>query len=321
MIIESTGGAEGGLMSALSGLSGAVITGGYLQIPPAIGDGYLRFVEPGTGLRLLFNQAVFHEDMHLKRTGSLQEQHEITFSFRNIFPGTAGRSFPAVQVSSSDIDVSVFIPARQEVNGVLIIAQVELLKNLLHKQHDNPFLAAILSGGQPYLYEEIVTPEMLDVAASLLSNDIPEGLEDFYFRLKAEQLIYLFFVALSGREHHVSYPLNQADVKAIYQVRDALLVDLSRSPDQEALQILAGMSESKLNRVFRQVFGNSIHRYYQVFRMQEAARLLSTEKLSVSETGYRMGFTNLSHFTRVFEQHTGLKPKKYAEKMKSSSKG
>jgi len=28
--------------------------------------------------------------------------------------------------------------------------------------------------------------------------------------------------------------------------------------------------------------------------------------------GYQLGFTNLSHFSRVFEQHTGKKPKKYS---------
>jgi 2-oxoisovalerate dehydrogenase E1 component len=47
--------------------------------------------------------------------------------------------------------------------------------------------------------------------------------------------------------------------------------------------------------------------------VQEAARLLKAKKLSVSEVGYEMGFTNMSHFTRTFEKHTGMKPKKYAQ--------
>jgi AraC-like DNA-binding protein len=40
--------------------------------------------------------------------------------------------------------------------------------------------------------------------------------------------------------------------------------------------------------------------------------LLKEEKLSVSDAGYRLGFTNLSHFSRVFEEHIGIKPKKYS---------
>jgi AraC-like DNA-binding protein len=46
--------------------------------------------------------------------------------------------------------------------------------------------------------------------------------------------------------------------------------------------------------------------------MQEAARLLNEKRLTVSEVGYQLGFTNLSHFSRVFEQHIGMKPKKYS---------
>jgi len=72
------------------------------------------------------------------------------------------------------------------------------------------------------------------------------------------------------------------------------------------------MSPSKLKRLFKQIFGNSIFSYYQEFRIQEAARLLKEEKLSVSDAGYRMGFTNLSHFSRVFEEHLGMKPKQYS---------
>jgi len=72
------------------------------------------------------------------------------------------------------------------------------------------------------------------------------------------------------------------------------------------------MSPSKLKRLFKQIFGNSIFSYYQEFRIQEAARLLKEEKLSVSDAGYRLGFTNLSHFSRVFEEHIGIKPKQYS---------
>ncbi|MGY4386593.1 AraC-like DNA-binding protein [Pedobacter sp. UYP24] len=38
------------------------------------------------------------------------------------------------------------------------------------------------------------------------------------------------------------------------------------------------------------------------------------KRLSVSDVGYRLGFTNLSHFTKVFENHIGMKPKQYSVK-------
>jgi transcriptional regulator GlxA family with amidase domain len=45
--------------------------------------------------------------------------------------------------------------------------------------------------------------------------------------------------------------------------------------------------------------------------MKEAARLLKENKMTVSEVGFKMGFSNLSHFAKVFEEHIGTKPKSF----------
>lgn len=73
------------------------------------------------------------------------------------------------------------------------------------------------------------------------------------------------------------------------------------------------MSEPKLRKLFKQAFGKGVFDYYQFMRIQEAARLLKEKGLTVSEVGYQLGFTNLSHFSRVFEQHVGMKPKRYSQ--------
>ena len=52
---------------------------------------------------------------------------------------------------------------------------------------------------------------------------------------------------------------------------------------------------------------NSEVNYYQYFRMQKAAQLLKENRLTVSEVGYQLVFNNLGHFSRVFEQHMGIK--------------
>ena len=46
--------------------------------------------------------------------------------------------------------------------------------------------------------------------------------------------------------------------------------------------------------------------------MKEAARLLQAEQRPVSEVGYALGFTNLSHFSKVFYEHIGTKPKQFS---------
>jgi AraC-like DNA-binding protein len=72
-----------------------------------------------------------------------------------------------------------------------------------------------------------------------------------------------------------------------------------------------GMSESKFKRLFKQIFGDSFFSYYQKFRMKEAARLIKENRMSVSEVGFSLGFSNLSHFAKVFQEHVGMKPKSF----------
>ncbi len=102
------------------------------------------------------------------------------------------------------------------------------------------------------------------------------------------------------------------DIQTIYKVKEQMLEHLKTPPVIKELAVSASLSPTKLKRLFKQIFGNSIFNYYQEFRMKEAALLLKEEKLSVSDVGYKLGFTNLSHFSRVFAAHTGMKPKQYS---------
>ncbi|PTS93821.1 hypothetical protein DBR11_24570 [Pedobacter sp. HMWF019] len=317
MHFESNSTTGTGLLKVLSAVAGSKMVDGKLMLPENIGQGYVRSIELGPLMRMTIHRCEFKEDLSLNRIGSLQEKNEITFSFRNVFSENDSRLMPSVQVSSSDMDVEVFIAAGTKINVILISVHVDLLKNLLNENNENLLLNHMISGHQPFLYDEIVSPEIRHVAKKIAEASGPAQLNDFFLKLKAQEMIYLFFVELTKREEVVSYPLNAIDVHMMYAIKDKILQDLSVPPVMEELVLFSHMSESKMNRLFKQIFGNSIFNYYQRSRMDEAAYLIKDQRLSVSEVGYRMGFTNLSHFTRLFEKHIGLKPKKYSNSSSS----
>jgi AraC-like DNA-binding protein len=133
-----------------------------------------------------------------------------------------------------------------------------------------------------------------------------------YYKLKCEELLCYIFTLLMQREAMPTSGMHIEDIKAIYAIKLRLQSHLDEPPEIASLAREAGMSEPKLRKLFKQTFGKGVFEYYQSTRMQEAARLLKEKGLTVSEVGYQLGFTNLSHFSRVFEQHHGLKPKKYS---------
>jgi len=70
-----------------------------------------------------------------------------------------------------------------------------------------------------------------------------------------------------------------------------------------------------LQRVFKQQLGISPNRYIQKQRMNEAAQLLVTTKLSVAVIGVCVGMNNATYFITLFTKIMGLSPLQYRKTM------
>ncbi len=293
-------------------------------IPDDMGTGYIKGYVINPKLRLVVRQYELIEDFVLDRGMSEEEPNFVMIAFHNVYhakddiknkpfqPSVQGRLLPSVQVSTAGFNYE-FLPANKKINSIVITVYADYLKELLNLKTDNNFLETITSGNQPFLFEEIISPQIQDVAVEIVTANPAKELQNLYYKIKSEELIYLLFVELLKRQDTTLQSLNTLDVKKIYQVKDKILSSIDTPPKLNELAKLAGISETKLKRLFKQIFGNSVYNYYQNFRMKEAAYLIREEKLSVSEVGYRLGFSNLSHFSRLFEMHIGMKPKKYSK--------
>jgi AraC-like DNA-binding protein len=78
----------------------------------------------------------------------------------------------------------------------------------------------------------------------------------------------------------------------------------------EELTRFAAMSETKATVGFKSLFGISIAKYLRQCKMAHAhARIISGES-NVSEAAFEVGYTNISHFIRMFREVYGVTPKK-----------
>ena len=67
-----------------------------------------------------------------------------------------------------------------------------------------------------------------------------------------------------------------------------------------------GLTSTKLTRAFRRYVGASPHEYVLRWRLAVAAELIDSGA-GVTETCYRAGFDNLSHFCRTFQRTFGVR--------------
>ena len=72
-----------------------------------------------------------------------------------------------------------------------------------------------------------------------------------------------------------------------------------------------GISVVSLNKYFNIMYGNTIHKYIQKYRMDIAAKSLRTTKSSVAEIAAASGYENQGKFGSVFKKMYGLTPLEY----------
>jgi len=77
------------------------------------------------------------------------------------------------------------------------------------------------------------------------------------------------------------------------------------------------INPSYLSREFSKHFNNlSFGDYIRKQRIERAIELMDTPSYSLTDIAYLTGFSDQSHFTRIFKRHTGNSPSEYRKKLK-----
>ncbi len=306
-----------GIALQLAQAIGATVRGRFIELPASKGGGYITGFAWENELRMMVRHYYLHEEVLVETTALAERPEEVVFLLRGIFPSIvqpsahvlpeAASVFICQHTASSVIDM----PANTLFNSVTIAVSRPYLRRLFG-EIPHPVVVSLLEATDILVFETGISPEIIKAASDLLQPPVPESLERPYYKLKCEELLCYTVALLLQRDAVPPSKVHPDDLKAIYAIKLRLQVPSGEAPHIAALAREANMSEPKLRKLFKQTFGKGVYEYYQAVRMQEAARLLKEEHLTITETGYRVGFTNLSHFARIFEQHFGLKPKKYS---------
>ena len=217
-----------------------------------------------------------------------------------------------VRISSPDINSELHFPPGVAIFFTVLSMTRPALRQLLGLDTMNGVVEQILVGSQGFLFYETMPADAQKTLRALTALDRQRALGELRIWIQVQELICWLFDRLLTREILRHRPIHRADAEQLERVRAAIVADLSAPPQLSHLAHLAGMSISKLTDLYKQVFGDSIYGYFQKARMDEAGHLLKQGGYSVSETGYRLGFSNLSHFSRLFQKYHGVTPRRFA---------
>jgi len=68
------------------------------------------------------------------------------------------------------------------------------------------------------------------------------------------------------------------------------------------------ISTNKISSIIKKQYNLSFRQYLNTIRIAEAKRLLKETRMQVSQIAYKVGYTNLTHFSRTFKEVTSLAP-------------
>jgi AraC-like DNA-binding protein len=107
-----------------------------------------------------------------------------------------------------------------------------------------------------------------------------------------------------------------ADDPLCTEIIEFLEENLYGELDMAALCERVNFSASYLSRHFTKVCGNSINRYYNMMKIEEAKRLIRQTHMSFFEISELLMLTNSHYFSTLFKKYVGMTPTQYKKSCK-----
>lgn len=162
--------------------------------------------------------------------------------------------------------------------------------------------------GKRFFHQSRFGGETLMAIKQLLECPHSGEIRRLYMEAKAMELVALKLSELNAPASDRSGPFSRRDLDRAREAHHILLTCLADPPDLIELSRRVGVNRNKLNRCFRQLYGNTVFGVLRDARLAKAKSLLARTELSLAEISFKVGYNNQANFTTAFRRKFGLTP-------------
>ena len=156
------------------------------------------------------------------------------------------------------------------------------------------------------------TSSIAVVLSQILQAKVHDSMRSLYFKGKVYELLSLYFNKNEDPSvEQCPFLIDEENVQKIRKAKKIILERMTDPPSLEALAHEIGLSLKKLKEGFKQIYGDTVFAYLLDHKMEEARRMLDSQKYNVNEVGLKLGYSSASHFIAAFKKKYGTTPKKY----------
>ncbi len=153
---------------------------------------------------------------------------------------------------------------------------------------------------------------LMNLEINLFSTRIPEA----YIK----SWVYQYLYELAHEYYITLYPaiddnFRQEDILKIKEME--ILISNTSFNAMPSINVMAenvGMSPTKFKKIFKQAFGKSTHQYILDIKADQAKKLIATNKFTISQVAYKLGFNHPSSLTRLIKNKYNASPLKIGAK-------
>lgn len=188
--------------------------------------------------------------------------------------------------------------ANHFVNGLMKESRLDK-STLLHFQHD--YLQMIYA----YLKQTGMH------AHQLLSDSEDVQMHENALRSEANLTCWVKHVTDKALSYAASLKESQSVVE---KTKQFIALNLDKDLSRESIANHVFLNSDYLTRIFKRDTGMSISEYIVMERIRIAKDLLTKTDMAVSGVAARVGYTNFSHFAKMFKKYTDVTPMDYRQK-------
>ncbi len=167
-----------------------------------------------------------------------------------------------------------------------------------------------------YLYQEIqkelsckhIGTQPLDALSLYIIDKITHKSENMH-AIRCEHHVIELMIHRFSLIDRVQEPVDEESRILAIKAKKELLKNFVNPPTIQSLAHLCASNESKLKKVFKQVYGMTIYSYIQRLRLNEANLLLKERASTIGEIAKAVGYKHQGHFSKLFFETYGVYPK------------
>jgi two-component system response regulator YesN len=99
--------------------------------------------------------------------------------------------------------------------------------------------------------------------------------------------------------------------RVVDTVKRYIAANMDEGLSRETIAEQVYLNPDYLTRIFKKETGYSISDYVLSERIKKAKEMLSQTNISVSSIAASVGYTNFSHFAKIFKKYAGIGPSEY----------